>query len=103
MITVDKSAGAGVEMYLCDINSVHVVRSLLDVIKEQFYSPHINALINSAGMHPTNSLTPMSELQVDTFRHIMRVNFKAPFFLMAAAAHSLTHGGRVINISSVQS
>jgi short-subunit dehydrogenase involved in D-alanine esterification of teichoic acids len=63
VITVDKSAGAGVEMDLCDINSVHVVRSLLDVIKEQFYSPHINALINSAGVHPTNSLTPMSELQ----------------------------------------
>jgi NAD(P)-dependent dehydrogenase (short-subunit alcohol dehydrogenase family) len=59
--------------------------------------PGLDILVNNAGIAQAISLTETSE---SAFDDIMTVNFKAPFFLIQAAADHIRDNGRIINIST---
>lgn len=57
----------------------------------------LDALVNNAGIAPT---MPMSDTSEELFDEVMRVNFKAPFFIIQGAYPYLRDNGHVVNIST---
>ncbi|MXN44612.1 SDR family oxidoreductase [Shinella kummerowiae] len=59
--------------------------------------PGLDILVNNAGIAQAVSLAETSE---SFFDETMTINFKAPFFLIQAAADHIRDNGRIINIST---
>ncbi|HUS55608.1 MAG TPA: SDR family oxidoreductase [Thermohalobaculum sp.] len=62
--------------------------------------PEIDALVNCAGIYP---VTPMLELPLDEWNHVLDINLRAPFLLTQALARRWVAAGTkaaVVNIAS---
>lgn len=59
--------------------------------------PALDILVNNAGIAPATSIGDTSEAAFD---ELMTINFKAPFFLIQAAADDISDNGRIINVST---
>lgn len=57
----------------------------------------LDIVVNNAGV---TSFGRLDQVSAETFDHLVAVDARAPFLLLAAAAGALADGGRVINISS---
>ncbi|RJL31318.1 glucose 1-dehydrogenase [Bailinhaonella thermotolerans] len=58
----------------------------------------LDILVNNAAINP---VTPLAEVTEETYDHVMAVNAKAAFFAMRHAARVMRDGGRIINISTL--
>ena len=58
----------------------------------------LDILVNNAGARDRR---PLDELDADALRRLLEVDLVAPFQLARAAAPLMTHGGRIINITSI--
>jgi 3-oxoacyl-[acyl-carrier protein] reductase len=57
----------------------------------------LDIVVDNAGV---TSFSRLDQVSAETFDHLVAVDARAPFLLLAAAAGSLADGGRVITISS---
>lgn len=73
----------------------NVVRSAVDAFGG------LDILVNNAGIFP---MVPVSDLDLDTFRHVLDVNLSGLFLCTKAASERMIaqgHGGRIVNITSI--
>lgn len=71
--------------------------SVQSLLHTKFNAPHIDYLVNNAGMGIHGLIADMSEEQFDA---LMSVHLKGPFFLTQKLLPLIADGGRIINISS---
>jgi 3-oxoacyl-[acyl-carrier protein] reductase len=71
-----------------------------DAVAEMFAPVRdgLDILVNNAAVNPRR---PLAELTADDFDYVMTVNAKVPVLAMREAATVLRDGGRIINISSL--
>ena len=81
-----------------DLSDPKTVRTIAQQVKGALGDAHI--LINNAGIHP--QLTPIEEIEYDSWRHTMAVNLDAMFLLIQAFLPAMKQAGwgRIVNISS---
>ncbi len=60
--------------------------------------PHIDVLVNNAGIAPFMSI---EEMDVDTYDQLSNINMRAVFFVTQQMLGRLRAGGRIVNLSSV--
>ena len=60
--------------------------------------PHIDVLVNNAGIAPFMSI---EEMDVDTYDRLSNINMRAVFFVTQQMLGRLRTGGRIVNLSSV--
>lgn len=60
--------------------------------------PHIDVLVNNAGIAPFMSI---EEMDVDTYDQLSNINMRAVFFVTQQMLGRLRTGGRIVNLSSV--
>jgi 3-oxoacyl-[acyl-carrier protein] reductase len=59
----------------------------------------LDALVNNAGI--ASGRPPIAEVEEELYDRVMDVNLRAPLALMREAARRLRDGGRIVNISSI--
>ena len=72
---------------------VHEVRTTLG----EFGCDRVDYLVNNAGI---GTYAPFAETTEEQFDELVRIQFKAPFFLTQALLPLLADGGRILNVSS---
>ncbi|UTS88261.1 SDR family oxidoreductase [Rhizobium anhuiense] len=68
-----------------------------DAARAETGSLVLDILVNNAGIAPAIPLKQTSEAAFD---EVMTINYKAPFFLIQAAADNIRDSGRIINVST---
>lgn len=72
-------------------------QTLDHLLKQRTGSSRFDILVNNAG---TSLSAPIEETTEESFDEVMKINVKAPFFLIQQALPRLRDEGRIINISS---
>ncbi|MCZ2527172.1 glucose 1-dehydrogenase [Streptomyces sp. NPDC059506] len=80
-----------------DLSSVAAVRTLVTEAEETL-GGGLDILVNNAGWAVS---APLDEVTEEDYDRIMAVNAKAPFFTMQYAARRMPSGGRIVNVSSL--
>ncbi len=88
--------GAEAHAVAADVGDPDAVRELFDTAKELLGG--VDILVNNAGQALTTTIADTTEQDFD---RMFAVNVKGPFFLMQQAARGLNRGGRIINISTI--
>ena len=65
--------------------------------------PHLDVLVNNAGLELVTPLDDASPANEATFRRVIEINVVGTFLITRAFVPKLGHGGRVINTASVWS
>jgi NAD(P)-dependent dehydrogenase (short-subunit alcohol dehydrogenase family) len=68
-----------------------------EAARKQTGSSALDILVNNAGIAPA---LPIKQTTEAAFDEVMTINYKAPFFLIQAAADDIRNNGRIINIST---
>jgi 2-deoxy-D-gluconate 3-dehydrogenase len=82
-----------------DVSDPGSVGRMVSAAVESFGSVEI--LVNNAGIYPT---APLSELSLETFRHVINVNLTGLFLCTKAVSELMIEqgkGGRIINVTSI--
>lgn len=84
-----------------ELGSFHSAEALYETLDAELYTrtgdSHFDILVNNAGIGLVASLEETTE---EAFDEVMRINVKAPFFLIQGALQRLRIEGRIINLSS---
>jgi NAD(P)-dependent dehydrogenase (short-subunit alcohol dehydrogenase family) len=83
----------------CDVILPHDCEAMLEAAICQF--GRIDILVNNAGIYPPFPRLP--DVDWDTFNHTLDVNVTAVLRCISIAARRMAPGGRVINMSSMES
>jgi 3-oxoacyl-[acyl-carrier protein] reductase len=86
--------GAGVALQ-ADVSRIEGIQRLFDKTLEHF--GRLDILVNNAGIRITQSV---ADIQEEEFDRLFGINVKGPFFTCQQAAHRISDGGRIINVSS---
>ena len=89
-----KDGGTAVAVQ-ADVSRTAGVQRLFEQTWEHF--GRIDILVNNAGIRITRTV---ADTQEDEFDRLFAINVKGPFFACQQAAHRISDGGRIINISS---
>ena len=84
-----------------DVSSEANVAAVIDFAQKTY--GQINILVNNAGIYPT---VPVMQMPLADFEKVLAVNLKSVFmFIKAVSAVMIAqgHGGKIINISSIDS
>jgi NAD(P)-dependent dehydrogenase (short-subunit alcohol dehydrogenase family) len=84
-----------------DVSDEAAVRGLVDQMAKEF--GRIDILVNNAGIFPRK---PLRELDLETWERTIGVNLRGPYLTTRyAAEHMISggRGGRIVNISSINS
>jgi 3-oxoacyl-[acyl-carrier protein] reductase len=87
-------AGGSASLVQADLSARDGADRLLAGLTE----PHIDVLVNNAGVAPFVSIFDMD---VDTYDQLSNVNMRAVFFVTQKVLTRMRDGGRIINLSSV--
>jgi len=93
VLTVARELGAA--SHVLDITDAPAVARALDAV------PHIDVLINNAGLE---RLTPLEDRSADAaalFSRIVSINITGTYLITRAALPKMSAGGRIINTSSI--
>jgi 3-oxoacyl-[acyl-carrier protein] reductase len=90
------AAGGNARAVRADLGRLSDVRRLFDQAERHLGG--LDILVNNAAVAVTASLAEASEQAYD---QVMAVNAKGTFFALQQAAHRLRDGGRIVNISSI--
>lgn len=83
---------------LGELNSIQALYETLDAeLQERTGGTDFDILVNNAGLGLQSMIEDTTE---EAFDEVMRINVKAPFFLIQQALPRLRDGGRIINLSS---
>jgi 3-oxoacyl-[acyl-carrier protein] reductase len=89
------SGGGTAVAVQADVCRIDGIQQLFENTLEHF--GRLDILVNNAGIRiaPT-----VADLQEEEFDRLFAINVKGPFFACQQAAHQISDGGRIINISS---
>jgi len=82
-----------------DVSDPQDVQQMVHAAVESFGG--LDILVNNAGIYP---MVPVSELDVETFRHVIDVNLTGLFLCTKAASERMIEqggGGRIVNVTSI--
>lgn len=79
-----------------DVSAPAEIERLFAAAKDRF--GRIDIVVANAGIELVN--VDLVDVKEEDFDRLFRVNAKGPFFVLQAAARSISDGGRIINISS---
>jgi 3-oxoacyl-[acyl-carrier protein] reductase len=91
-ITADGGTAVALQ---ADVSDIEGIRLLFEKTLTHF--SRLDILVNNAGIRITQ---PVADIQEDEFDRLFAINVKGPFFACQQAAHRISDGGRIINISS---
>jgi 3-oxoacyl-[acyl-carrier protein] reductase len=91
---ITSGGGAGVALQ-ADVSGIEGIQRLFDKTLEHF--GRLDILVNNAGIRITQSV---ADIQEEEFDRLFGINVKGPFFTCQQAAHRISDGGRIINVSS---
>jgi 3-oxoacyl-[acyl-carrier protein] reductase len=87
-------AGGSASLVQADLSARDGADRLLAGLTE----PHIDVLVNNAGVAPFVSIFDMD---VDTYDQLSNVNMRAVFFVTQKVLTRMREGGRIVNLSSI--
>jgi len=92
---IEKTGNNNVDLFLCDLSSLHSIRNLASDFKKKYQNLHV--LINNAGVMLSKRI-----LSVDGFEMNFAVNYLAPFLLTHLLLDILKKSApsRIINVAS---
>jgi NAD(P)-dependent dehydrogenase (short-subunit alcohol dehydrogenase family) len=90
------SIGANCFYKSCDLSQLELIPPLIDAIAKEYGT--INILVNNAGI---NQKKPFVEVTDAEFHRILTTNVSAVFATSREVVKQMTHGGCIINISSM--
>ncbi|MFC4564148.1 SDR family oxidoreductase [Nocardiopsis mangrovi] len=91
-----RAAGGRAEAVRVDLRALPDIVRLFDVAVEEFGG--LDILVNNAGTIATAAIADITEAD---YEDVMAVNAKAPLFALREAGRRMRDGGRVVNISSL--
>jgi NAD(P)-dependent dehydrogenase (short-subunit alcohol dehydrogenase family) len=97
-----EAAGASALALVSDVGDPHAAEALVAAAMERFGT--IDFLVNNAGAAVAGDCAVVTELPVEDWDRVMRVNLNGTFLMSRAVARILVErgqGGAIINISSV--
>ncbi|MEJ2222453.1 MAG: SDR family oxidoreductase [Desulfobacterales bacterium] len=89
------SAGGTAFTIQADVCRIDGIQQLFEKTLEHF--GRLDILVNNAGIRISPTV---ADLQEEEFDRLFAINVKGPFFACQQAAHQISDGGRIINISS---
>jgi 3-oxoacyl-[acyl-carrier protein] reductase len=92
--TIRSGGGTAVALQ-ADVSRTDGVQRLFEQTLEHF--DRLDILVNNAGIRITQTV---ADTQENEFDRLFNINVKGPFFACQQAAHRISDGGRIINISS---
>lgn len=93
----DLEQGSGVQRLPCDVTDPAAVESAFRCIRERHGS--IDVLVNNAGV--AHMLTPVEELSLETWKHVIDTNLTGTFLVTRAALPLMQAGSTIVNNLSV--
>jgi NAD(P)-dependent dehydrogenase (short-subunit alcohol dehydrogenase family) len=87
----------GARGHRADITRAEEIAAVAEAI------PHLDVLVNNAGLELVTPLDDASPANEATFRRVIEINVVGTFLVTRAFVPKLGHGGRVINTASVWS
>ena len=90
-----EQAGGRAVAIKADLSHVSEIRRLFAEVDTRL--GRLDILVNNAGI---GALTPLAEVDEETFDRVFAVNAKAVLFACQEAAKRLGQGGRIVNVSS---
>lgn len=86
--------------FVCDVTKELMIKEMVSTIEEKYGA--IDILVNNAGVI---NRTPMLEMQLDEFRHVIDVDLIAPFMVAKAVLPTMVKRryGKIINICGIMS
>jgi NAD(P)-dependent dehydrogenase (short-subunit alcohol dehydrogenase family) len=87
-------AGGSASLLQTDLSMSDGPQNLADALSE----PHIDVLVNNAGIAPFEAIEDMSEGSYD---RLSNVNMRSVFFVTKYLLPKLRDGGRIVNLSSI--
>ena len=98
---IKKETGKEVKYIVSDLSDTEKTKLLFEEAERKF--GNIDILVNNAGAIDPNHGTLIENQTEMQLERIMKINFKAPFFLSKSAVKSMAkrNFGRIINISSI--
>lgn len=97
VVRMTKDAGAVVHAVRCDLADPGAAERLMETAAEKLGG--LDILVNNAAMSFTPA--PIAETGEDLFDTVMTVNVKSAFLTVRYAARHMRDGGRIVNISTV--
>jgi 3-oxoacyl-[acyl-carrier protein] reductase len=94
-----KTFGVQAVAIKADASSTDFGSILVSATLKAFNTSKIDIIINNAGyaaMHDNAASIP-----VDTWDEAFRINVRGPFLLIQSALPHMSHGGRIVNVSSI--
>jgi NAD(P)-dependent dehydrogenase (short-subunit alcohol dehydrogenase family) len=90
------AGAAGVLCSICDVSDEEQVRHTVDSAVARF--GRLDVVVNNAGIMV---FKPIIEQTADDWERILRVDLLGAFFFTKHAFRTMTHGGAIVNVSSV--
>jgi 3-oxoacyl-[acyl-carrier protein] reductase len=95
VVAAIRSGGGSAVALQADVSRIEGIQRLFDKSLEHF--GRLDILVNNAGIRITPSV---ADIQEEEFDQLFAINVKGPFFACQQAAHRISDGGRIINVSS---
>ncbi|WP_433444909.1 glucose 1-dehydrogenase [Nonomuraea sp. CA-141351] len=92
-----EEAGGSVRGVQMDLTEPGAAKRLMEIAEQDLGG--LDILVNNAAM--TFTPTPIAETEEDLFDRVMAVNVKSAFLTIRHAARRMRDGGRIVNISTV--
>jgi 3-oxoacyl-[acyl-carrier protein] reductase len=89
------SGGGSAVALQADVSRIEGIQRLFEKTLEHF--GRLDILVNNAGIRITQTV---ADIQEEEFDRLFAINVKGPFFACQQAAHRISDGGRIINVSS---
>ena len=91
---INAAGGAAIALH-ADVAKLEDIQRLFDQTIEHF--GRLDILVNNAGIRISKNVADIDEAEFD---RLFAINVKGTFFACQLAAHRLSDGGRIINVSS---
>lgn len=98
---IDNAAGAGTALYLAvDVSDEKQVIEATGTVKDQF--GRIDILVNNAALFATLESQAVTDIDVQLWDKVMRVNLRGPFLMVKHVAPHMVSAryGKIVNIAS---
>ncbi|SFU67318.1 SDR family oxidoreductase [Pseudoduganella namucuonensis] len=92
-----EAAGGAALALRADVSDAAAVKAMFDGVIARY--GRVDVLVNNAGLMPA-SLPSLADTDDQTFDRLFAVNVKGTFNTLREAAGRLSHGGRIVNLST---